>query len=126
VEGLASKFSSAADFVRWVNRARFGDRKEKTVRGSVQLMTVHGAKGLEFPVVFLMNCTEGYFPYQKSVDEGNLEEERRIFYVGMTRAKDVLYLTGLVVSIKKSATVAIKKGATPGYRSLFTLRLPSA
>ncbi len=93
IESIASKFRSAADFVRWVNRTKLNGKKDKN-GDSVQLMTVHGAKGLEFPVVFLVNCTEGYFPYARSVEEGNLEEERRVFYVGMTRARDVLYLSG--------------------------------
>jgi len=94
VEGIASKFDSAAEFVNWVNRVKVDDKKNKKNGDSVHLMTVHSAKGLEFPIVFLADCVEGYFPYSKSVEEGNVEEERRVFYVGMTRARDVLYLVG--------------------------------
>jgi len=60
----------------------------------VQLMSLHSAKGLEFPLVFLCGMEEGLFPHQRSLDEpGGLEEERRLCYVGMTRAMEQLVLT---------------------------------
>jgi DNA helicase-2/ATP-dependent DNA helicase PcrA len=71
-----------------------GERQADAHEDSVQLMTLHAAKGLEFPLVFLAGLEEGLFPHQMSVNEpGRLEEERRLCYVGMTRAMERLCLT---------------------------------
>jgi DNA helicase-2/ATP-dependent DNA helicase PcrA len=61
--------------------------------GLVTLMTLHNAKGLEYPIVFMAGCEDGVFPHSRALDEGGLEEERRLFYVGVTRAMRRLYLT---------------------------------
>jgi DNA helicase-2/ATP-dependent DNA helicase PcrA len=94
---------------RMIQRAQpFGDRRreflerallERAVDGydpradRVTLMTLHAAKGLEFPVVFIAGCEEGLLPYMRGDEAPDIEEERRLFYVGMTRAKEKLILS---------------------------------
>ena len=62
-------------------------------QGLVTLMTLHNAKGLEFATVFIIGMEDGVFPHSRSIESGDLEEERRLAYVGITRAKRELYLT---------------------------------
>ncbi|MDB9905033.1 DNA helicase Rep [Oceanospirillaceae bacterium] len=68
-------------------------QEEEDETDRVQMMTLHSAKGLEFPHVFLMGMEEELLPHRNAVDEGNLEEERRLAYVGITRAKRTLAIT---------------------------------
>ena len=85
--------NTLAEFLEGITLSSDIDGMEET-EDSVTLMTLHSAKGLEFPVVFLVGMEEGIFPGYKSIGEPReLEEERRLFYVGITRAKQYLYLT---------------------------------
>ncbi|HCH32551.1 MAG TPA: DNA helicase Rep [Oceanospirillaceae bacterium] len=68
-------------------------QQEEDETDRVQMMTLHSAKGLEFPHVFLMGMEEELLPHRNAVDEGNVEEERRLAYVGITRAKQTLAIT---------------------------------
>jgi DNA helicase-2/ATP-dependent DNA helicase PcrA len=62
-------------------------------QGVVTLMTLHNAKGLEYPVVFIIGCEDGVFPHMRAVEAGDLEEERRLAYVGVTRARRELFIS---------------------------------
>ena len=65
----------------------------RTEESLCTLMTLHNAKGLEYEAVFMIGCEEGVFPHMRSLEEGNLEEERRLCYVGVTRARQRLCMT---------------------------------
>ena len=71
------------------------DMNDENDKGKVNLMTIHASKGLEFPVVFIAGCEEGLIPHARSVEEngGDVEEERRLFYVAITRARNKLVLS---------------------------------
>lgn len=89
--GNAAEFESLDDFLAEATLMSSAD--EQTSTNFVTLMTIHAAKGLEFPVVFLVGLEEGLFPSSRSDDEDSIEEERRLAYVGMTRARKLLILT---------------------------------
>lgn len=69
------------------------ERSPEEQQNCLRLTTIHQAKGLEFPVVFVIGLADGTFPLKRTIDDGNLEEERRLFYVAVTRAEEELYLS---------------------------------
>ena len=94
LKSVASLFSNLSDFLENVSLIESTDKPRSEEKDAVTLMTVHAAKGLEFPVVFIMGMEEGLFPHSRSyLDLNELEEERRLCYVAITRAKEKLFLT---------------------------------
>lgn len=98
---VAGRSSSVEEFLEQVSLVQDAEtqiekRTEESLRlgdGAITLMTLHAAKGLEFPVVFMIGMEEGIFPHSRALAEKQeMEEERRLAYVGMTRAKERLYL----------------------------------
>ncbi len=84
--------SDLGEFLGWVALVSDWDETNED-GGGVWLMTAHSAKGLEFPVVIVAGLEEGVFPHIRSLEEGTVEEERRLMYVALTRAQEELYLT---------------------------------
>jgi DNA helicase-2/ATP-dependent DNA helicase PcrA len=100
LRSVATEFPNIHDFLENVSLVEAepahtkASASKQDSRNSITLMTLHAAKGLEFPIVFIVGMEEGLFPHSRSLLEANqLEEERRLAYVGMTRAKELLYLS---------------------------------
>jgi DNA helicase-2/ATP-dependent DNA helicase PcrA len=91
VEG-DSEVSPLEEFLQAISLYTDADDLEQG-ESKVTLMTLHNAKGLEYRAVFMIGCEEGVFPHSRSLEEGNEEEERRLCYVGITRARERLWLT---------------------------------
>ena len=95
--GLAAYYADLGGFLHALSLGEEADLRraegQTYASGAVHLMTVHGAKGLEFPVVFLAGLTAGSFPLEREGHVADLAEERRLFFVGMTRAREELILT---------------------------------
>ncbi len=89
--GNADPYQTLDEFL--ADAALMSSADEASDKHSVTLMTLHAAKGLEFPVVFMVGMEEGLFPSERSDSLADIEEERRLAYVGMTRAKEELFLT---------------------------------
>jgi DNA helicase-2/ATP-dependent DNA helicase PcrA len=100
LRSVATEFPDINEFLENVTLVETTQDSNKHIaknlqsQDSVSLMTLHAAKGLEFPIVFIVGMEEGLFPHSRSLmDNNQMEEERRLAYVGITRAKDQLYLT---------------------------------
>lgn len=119
--GFAQRFDETQDFLAQIVllNSETSDRHVESDTEAIKLTTVHQSKGLEYDVVFLIGLADGQFPGRRSIESGDVEEERRLFYVAVTRAKNELYLT-----YPKVATRAGPGGMllTP---SRFILELPT-
>jgi len=119
--GFAQRFEETQDFLAQIVllNSETSDRHVEADTEAIKLTTVHQSKGLEYDVVFLIGLADGQFPGRRAIESGDVEEERRLFYVAVTRAKNELYLT-----YPKVATRAGPGGMllTP---SRFILELPT-
>ena len=92
LRSVATEFPVLKEFLE--NVALMEGPKTHEASQGITLMTLHAAKGLEFPIVFMIGMEEGLFPHSRRLmDREEIEEERRLCYVGITRAKEKLYLT---------------------------------
>jgi DNA helicase-2/ATP-dependent DNA helicase PcrA len=91
-DATAEDGGSLGEFLQQIALLADADGREDD-EGLVTLMTMHNAKGLEYPIVFIIGLEDGVFPHSRALDEGGLEEERRLAYVGITRAMRDLTLT---------------------------------
>lgn len=95
--GFAERYESLDDLLAQLALLNSETNKtemdgEQRERPMIRLSTIHQAKGLEYPIVFVIGCAEEMFPLKRAIDEGDVDEERRLFYVACTRAKDELYM----------------------------------
>jgi DNA helicase-2/ATP-dependent DNA helicase PcrA len=111
-DARASGGAQLAEFLEGITLAHDADGIE-AAGGLVTLMTIHNAKGLEYPVVFMAGMEEGLFPHSRSVADGDVEEERRLCYVGITRAQERLTMTHAT-----SRSVFGRRGWNPASRFL--------
>lgn len=93
LQDMAAQYDDIYEFICNMVLNDTENEDEEDDNDKVTLMTLHASKGLEFPVVIIIGCNEGTIPHFRSISEGNEDEERRLFYVGMTRAMHRLYLT---------------------------------
>ncbi|WP_339798948.1 DNA helicase Rep [uncultured Marinobacter sp.] len=92
-KGTANETGIEDAITRLILRDLMEQQEEEDDSDKVQLLTLHASKGLEFPHVFIMGLEEEILPHRSSIEEGNIEEERRLMYVGITRARETLTLT---------------------------------
>lgn len=100
--GFASRYDEMQDLLAQIVllNSETSDRQVDPDADALKLTTVHQAKGLEYGVVFLIGLADGQFPLRRAIEAGDVEEERRLFYVAVTRAKDELYLCYPKVNVK--------------------------
>lgn len=100
----ADRFATVAELLKYIDLTIENSKRNGTTRpNSVTLMSLHRSKGLEFPAVFMIGCNENVLPHVR----GDLDEERRLFYVGVTRAKDMLYASCVRIAATSRGTMDI-------------------
>ena len=116
--GFAAKFTDTTEMLSQLVllNSETSNRSISADEDAVRLSTVHQAKGLEYPVVFVIGLADGAFPLQRAIEADDVEEERRLFYVAVTRAQDELYMTYPTV-------VMIRGGRMPARPSQFLREL---
>ncbi len=108
--GFAGRFDDMQDMLAQLVllNSETSDRSVDPDAEALRLTTVHQAKGLEFPIVFVIGLAENLFPLRRAVEENNLDEERRLFYVSVTRARDELYLCFPTIGRSNGPALSLK------------------
>lgn len=108
--GFANRFEDMTELLSQLVLLN-SETTEKNIEGdenTIRLTTVHQAKGLEFDIVFVISVGDGLFPLKRAIEEGDVEEERRLFYVAVTRAKDELYILYPMISTQGGGVMQVK------------------
>jgi len=108
--GFASRFDSMAELLAQLIllNSETSDRSIEANSECVRLTTIHQSKGLEFPVVFVIGLSDGQLPLKRAIEEDNVDEERRLFYVAVTRAMDELYLSYPILTVQGGPPVRME------------------
>lgn len=91
----ASKFETPESFMMYIDLMQNQNKKDEDATNKVKLMTIHKSKGLEFPIVFVAGASDGILPHFRAELPSQVEEERRVMYVAMTRAEEMLYISSI-------------------------------
>jgi DNA helicase-2/ATP-dependent DNA helicase PcrA len=104
---FASRFDTLAELLAQLVllNSETSDRQIDPDDRAVRMTTIHQAKGLEFPVVFLISCADEWLPLRRAIEEGDVEEERRLFYVAITRAMNELYISFPMIHAQRGGGV---------------------
>lgn len=110
LEGFAMRYESMPDLLAQLVllNSETSDRSVEISENSIRLTTIHQAKGLEFPIVFIIGAADTLFPLKRAIEEDNIDEERRLFYVAVTRAKDELYISYPKVTVQGGPPTLLK------------------
>jgi DNA helicase-2/ATP-dependent DNA helicase PcrA len=87
------------------------ERSTDDTSDAIRLTTIHQSKGLEYPVVFVIGLAEGYFPIKRAIEDGNVEEERRLFYVAVTRAREELYISYPLLNFQGGPVFSLERSS---------------